>query len=425
MRKILGNISQLSASLTVLIFSLLCAAWFFFSQPQALPKTVEEQIFYVETLPAKLQDLEPLISTFGSVHASRAIEIRAMVSGRLVFLSDRFQDGFFIEKGTKLLGIDSSDFESNLLDRKGNLKRNEALFRELMSELAWERRLRVSAAQQVELAESERARGRELLSQGLLSKKAFDDVNAAFLKIEQARMQHEQTISRLEFRLEQQAAEVTMAKTAVVVAERDLADTNIYAPFSGHISGVTLGMGQRISIGESVGRLISSSELEVRFDLPEADFSRILKEAYTGINLPTTSLVGKPLKVLWRLGSVVRTFRATLSRIGSEIDPSVGGIRIYAELESGAYLQGLRSGAFIEIEMADQVYKNIFKLPISSLSNDGLVFLVVDGRLKAFEAEVLRMVDGDMLVRATLPADAVVVSKVFPEIAEGLKAKTL
>jgi multidrug efflux pump subunit AcrA (membrane-fusion protein) len=425
MRNILGNMSQLLVASAVFSFSLLCAVWFFFSQPHAPSKPVEERIFYVETLRPESQDVQPLIKTFGSVRASRSAEIRSMVLGRVTFLSERFQSGYFVEKGTRLVGIDSSDFESVLSDRKAELLRDQAFFRELEGELVWERRLRVSAEHQVELADQERIRSRELLTQGLLSKKAFDDDDSQFIKIEQARMQHDQTISRLESRLEQQSAEVAMAKTAVVDAERGLADTNIYAPFSGHISGVALGIGQRVSIGEGLGRLISSAELEVMFDLPESDFSRILNDPYTRKNLPTESLVGKPLKILWRLGSVVRTFQAELSRIGSEIDPSVGGIQIYAELETGAYLQGIRSGAFVEVEMADQVYKNIFKLPVSALSNDDRLYLIVDGRLKAFEAEVLRIVDGDMLVRATLPADAVVVSKVFPEIGEGLKAETL
>jgi multidrug efflux pump subunit AcrA (membrane-fusion protein) len=425
MRNILGNISQLSVALTVFFFGLLCAAWFFFSQPHALPKSIEERIFHVETLRLESQDVQPLIKAFGSVRASRVAEIRPMVSGRVFFLSEKFQNGYFVKKGARLVGVDSSDFESALSDRKAELVRDEAFFRELMGELVWERRLRVGAEHQVELADQERIRSRELLTQGLLSNKAFDDGDSQFLKIEQARMQHDQTISRLEFRLEQQSAEVAMAKTAVVDAERDLADTNIYAPFSGHISGVALGIGQRVSIGEGIGRLISSAELEVMFDLPESDFSRILNDPYTGGNLPTESLVGKPLKVLWRLGGVVRTFRAELLRIGPEIDPSVGGIQIYAELEPGAHLQGIRSGAFVEVEMADQVYKNIFRIPVSALSNDDRLYLIVDGRLKAFETEVLRIVDGDMLVRATLPADAVVVSKVFPKIGEGLKAETL
>jgi len=204
-----------------------------------------------------------------------------------------------------------------------------------------------------------------------------------------------------------------------------LEDTNIYAPFSGHISGVGLGLGQRVAIGEGVGRLISSTELEVVFDLPESDFSRILSEPSTGSNLSTESLIGKPLKILWRLGGLVRTFGAELSRIGSEIDPSVGGIQIYAALESGAYLEGIRAGAFVEVEMVGQIYKNVFKLPVSALSNEDTLYLIVDGRLKKFNVKVLRIVDGDMLINAMLPNDAVVVSRVFSEIGEGLKAETL
>lgn len=425
MRNILGKISQLSVAITVFALSVLCAGWFFFSQPQVQSKPIAERIFYVETLRPQPQDVQPIIKAFGSVRASRTAEIRSMVQGRVIFLSERFQNGHFVEKGTKLVGIDSSDFESVLSDRRAELDRDEAIFRELEGELVWERRLKVGVGQQKELVDQERIRARELLGQGLLSKKAFDDAESEFLKIEQARMQHEQTIARLDSRIEQQTAAVVIAKTAVRDAQRDLEDTNIYAPFSGHISGVGLGLGQRVAIGEGLGRLISSTELEVVFDLPESDFSRILSKPSTRSNSPTESLIGKPLKILWRLGGIVRTFAAELSRIGSEIDPSVGGIPIYAALESGAYLEGIRAGAFVEVEMVDQIYKNVFKLPVSALSNEDTLYLIVDGRLKKFNVKVLRIVDGDMLISALLPNDPVVVSRVFSEIGEGLKAKTL
>lgn len=425
MRNILGKISQLSVAITVFALSVLCAGWFFFSQPQVQSKPIAERIFYVETLRPQPQDVQPIIKAFGSVRASRTAEIRSMVQGRVIFLSERFQNGHFVEKGTKLVRIDSSDFESVLSDRRAELDRDEAIFRELEGELVWERRLKVGVGQQKELVDQERIRARELLGQGLLSKKAFDDAESEFLKIEQARMQHEQTIARLDSRIEQQTAAVVIAKTAVRDAQRDLEDTNIYAPFSGHISGVGLGLGQRVAIGEGLGRLISSTELEVVFDLPESDFSRILSKPSTRSNSPTESLIGKPLKILWRLGGIVRTFAAELSRIGSEIDPSVGGIPIYAALESGAYLEGIRAGAFVEVEMVDQIYKNVFKLPVSALSNEDTLYLIVDGRLKKFNVKVLRIVDGDMLISALLPNDPVVVSRVFSEIGEGLKAKTL
>jgi hypothetical protein len=64
-------------------------------------------------------------------------------------------------------------------------------------------------------------------------------------------------------------------------------------------------------------------------------------------------------------------------------------------------------------------------LPVSALSNEDTLYLIVDGRLKKFNVKVLRIVDSDMLINATLPNDAVVVSRVFSEIGEGLKAETL
>ena len=122
MRNILGNISQLSVATTVFALSLLCAGWFFFSQPQAESKPIAERIFYVETLRPQPQDVQPIIKTFGSVRASRTAEIRSMVQGRVIFLSERFQNGHFVEKGTKLVGIDSSDFESALSDRQSRAR---------------------------------------------------------------------------------------------------------------------------------------------------------------------------------------------------------------------------------------------------------------------------------------------------------------
>lgn len=406
-----------AAPLLVLALGVAIAAWFVAARPRAHPKPPEEKIWPVVVTTVAAADVQPAITVFGEVRAAREAELRALVAGRLVELDGEFRDGNLVEAGRQLAVIDPVDYEHRRDEARAELARNEALLARQRDELEWERQLADNAARQVELARRALARTAELARSGRESQKARDDVEAALAVSEQTQLQRRQNVARLEAQVREQAAARDKARTALASAERELAHTRVVAPFNGYLTDVRLALGQRVAVGERLGRLLSAAELEVRFELPEAAYARLTDAGET--------LLGRPLTLRWRLGTETREFAATLSRVGAEIDPTLGGIAVYATLPADAPRQGLRAGAFVEVDVPDVTYAGVYRLPARALSEDGEVFALVDGRLERVAVEVVRQLGDEVLVRGDLEPSRPVVARSFPGIGPGMRARPL
>ena len=194
------------------------------------------------------------------------------------------------------------------------------------------------------------------------------------------------------------------------------------APFTGHVADVRLALGQRVAVGERLARLLAADELEVRFDVPEAAYARLLSAAQASDQ--AVALAGRPLEVVWRLGSR-RACSPAVTRVSAEIDATLGGIAFYASLPTDAAARGLRAGAFVEIQLPDIVYRAVYRLPARALSDTGEIYSLVDGRLVPHAVEVVRDLGDEVLVRGTLDTAHPVVAHAFAGIGPGLRARPL
>jgi len=422
MKTLLARLRRVSPPVLVILLGALITAWFVASRPQALTKAPEEKVWPVEVVSVSAIEVQPTLSVFGEVQAAREAELRAMVAGRLVELDQAFRNGNRIEAGAALAVIDPVDYENQLAEQTAELARADAQLGELKRELEWEIELEANAIRQVELAERALARTEQLAATGRESKKVRDDTEVTLAVSQQSRLQRAQTISRLRARIRDQQAAYEKIQAILARAERDLAHTRVVAPFTGHVTDVRLALGQRVAIGETLGRLLSASELEVRFDVPEADFARLLGgDGQAGAD----GLIGRALDVVWRLGTEERVFSAKLARIGAEIDPALGGIELYATLAPEASARGLRAGAFVEIRIPDVVYRDVYRVPAKALATDGEIYTVVDERLVPVAVEVVRKLGDDVLIRGALDPAYPVVARVFAGIGPGLRAQVL
>ena len=129
--------------------------------------------------------------------------------------------------------------------------------------------------------------------------------------------------------------------------------------------------------------------------------------------------------MIWRLGELERQFRGHLSRVGAEIDPSLGGIQMFASLEDDAQQRGLRAGAFVEIRVPDIIYHDVYRLPAKALSENAYVYVIADDRLQKVAVKLVRKLGDEVLVRAELSVDQAIVARTFAGIGPGLRARAL
>ena len=81
-------------------------------------------------------------------------------------------------------------------------------------------------------------------------------------------------------------------KTAVAqeqIARKSLADTRLYAPFSGYIASKNVEIGQTATPGLSIVKLVNISQVKVKISVPENDIQRIAKGSSMKISVPALS----------------------------------------------------------------------------------------------------------------------------------------
>lgn len=387
------------------------------TRPKATPKPPQEKVWTVSAIAARYTDEQPSIREFGTVVAAGTVELRPLVAGRVVEVGANFVDGAIVRRGEMLLVIDPFEYEIAAAERRATLAEARAKLKETRAEIKSEGALLGIAQEQRDLRQRDLRRKRALRALGSTSRKAEDDALLAVNEATRSVRTREQVLERLKARLEQLKAAMARSEASLKRAVRDLAETRLTAPFDGFLTSTRAAVGQRVGANDRVARLIDASRLEVSFQLTQPDFARLVG------GRSTADLIGKPVRVRWRVGADSFNFTGVIERTGAEIDRASGGINIYARIRDVGLASPLRPGAFVEVDLPDREFQNVLRLPGGAVTDNNIVYVVEDGRLAPHRIRVLRRVGGNLLARAEVPPGAQIVTTPFPEMGRGVRVR--
>ena len=317
---------------TFLVISLLRATK---EEPEVL--IIPEKSWPVSVIEAQYSDVQPTLSLFGEVITSRRSELRSLVGGQVVQVGENFKEGAVVEKGELLLRIDDFEYKNAVIEESAKL--------------------------QVMNRDFDRAD--ELFKQGNISEQFRD--NALLEKTKQ---------------------ELVLSEV-----EKDLRDTELFAPFDGVINDVQATLGKQVStFNDKIGEIIDIKNMEVRFSLSKAQYGRLLED--------TDKILGRKIEMSWTVGKRDLVFNASVSRVGAEITSNTGGVNIFANIViNGGEESPLRPGAFVRLKMPDKTYESVVSIPETAVYEDKYIFIVNDQRLKKIMIEILGYDQSKVLVK--------------------------
>jgi len=385
------------------------------TKPKVPAKPPQEKVWIVAAHKAVTQDAQPIFRLYGEVVAGREADLRPLVSGRIDRVGPSFKDGAVVRAGDLLVAIDPFDYEAAAQEREAELTEAEANLSELKAELEGEKGLLPVNKDQVRLADNSQKRRKKLLGKGAGTQAAHDDAISAYNERQQQFLTRKQTITRLEAKAAQTQARIDRLKVALSKAERDLEQTLLIAPFDGFLTETQGATGKQVSTSDRIARLTDASQLEARFFMSAAQFARLIEGG---------DFTGRDVAVNWRAGTKNFRFKAVLDRSEERIDPTSGGILLFATLQPQALDTVLRPGAFVEVEVPDRVHKNVYRLPASAVHNAETIYVIEDGRLAAKQIKISARDGNDVLLTGDLPTDTEIVTTRFPEMGPGVKVRT-
>ena len=317
---------------TFLVISLLRATK---DEPEVL--IIPEKSWPVSVIEAQYSDVQPTLSLFGEVITSRRSELRSLVGGQVVQVGENFKEGAVVKKGELLLRIDDFEYKNAVIEESAKL--------------------------QVMNRDFDRAD--ELFKQGNISEQFRD--NALLEKTKQ---------------------ELVLSEV-----EKDLRDTELFAPFDGVINDVQATLGKQVStVNDKIGEIIDIKNMEVRFSLSKAQYGRLLED--------TDKILGRKIEMSWTVGKRDLVFNASVSRVGAEITSNTGGVNIFANIVINSGEESpLRPGAFVRLKMPDKTYESVVSIPETAVYEDKYIFIVNDQRLKKIMIEILGYDQSKVLVK--------------------------
>ncbi|MCV6546198.1 MAG: efflux RND transporter periplasmic adaptor subunit [Cohaesibacter sp.] len=382
------------------------------SKPDVRKRAAREEAYAVEVKVAKPDQYQPSISLFGTVFAARTVELRALVGGEVIWVNPGLAEGQVLLEGEALVRIDAFDYEGAVREARANLAEAKAKLTETRATIKSEEAALERLKEQADFAKRDLERANKLAKSGSLTQQSLENRKLVLSQRQQAMEARSNNLTVLKSRIDQQLANSERLHWRLEQAKRNLDNTDLKAPFTGLVQRKNVDLGRNVSGNDTLVTMYDPDQMDVRFTLSDAQYGRLISDH--------TDLVGRSIKVFWKLGDVVQSRVAKISRITPEIDATNGGVQVYARLSDRS---GLRAGTFVELSVPDKLYTNIIRLPQAAIYDDSRLYMVNEkGRMASYPATIRAYLGEDVLIDASnLPLGEQIITTRIAEAGDGLK----
>lgn len=342
---------------------------------QPLPEKQEEKLIAprvsVQLLTAG--SYQSRMQAFGEVKAVDEISLSSQVAGSVVWRNDRFVVGGRVRQGESLIRLDDTDYRRALATAKQALA-------EAGLALQQEERQQQQAKQDWQRA-------------GIKEKPSALVMREPQLKVAKARYR--------------------AAKAALVQAQRDLAQTQVKAPFDAVVVSRQVGQGSYLDVASPVANLRASQQAEVTLALAAAQWQQ---------------LPADPIGQIVTLASRDRpgvTWQGKVARLAASIDANTRLRTLVVTVDKPLdQPQPLLFGSFVSVQLQGAKVDDLFALPTAALTADGYIWHVVDNRLQRVQKAPVFSRDGQIFVRRdTLPTEVILVRKPMSGYLNGMEVQ--
>ncbi|NBD28744.1 MAG: HlyD family efflux transporter periplasmic adaptor subunit [Alphaproteobacteria bacterium] len=383
----------------------------------AEPRSFEqrERVLSVNVVEVQPQTIAPELTLFGELSSARTLDLRAVVGGTVLEVSENFSDGGRVTAGELLVRIDPRDAEAALNRTRADLQDSRAELRDAERALTLARDELAAAEDQADLRRRALARQVDLAERGVGTAAAVENAELAASTAQQAVLSRRQALAQAEARVDQARTRLARTEIDLDEAERTLADTEIHATFTGSLAEVSASPGIRVTANERLGQLIDPDQLEVSFRLSTSQYARLLES--------DGSVIGAPVTVSLAVEGLNLTAQGRVTRESALVGEGQTGRVLFARLDNTA---GMRPGDFVTVTVTEPPLENVALVPATAVAADETVLVLNDeNRLSEAPVTLLRRQGDDVIMRAPDLAGMPIVAERSPLLGSGIKVQPL
>jgi RND family efflux transporter MFP subunit len=282
----------------------------------------------------KVEDYTTSVETSGIVRAHNEITLTSQVPGRIVKVSQQFEDGAFFNKGEVLVQLEEADFAAAVAGGEAQLAQASAGY-----------------AQERARAEQARRNWEDLGYE--------DEPNELVLRLPQLR---------------EAEARVEAAKSQLAQAQRSLQRAKVLAPFNGRVRQRLVGISQAVNGGTALGRIFAVDYAEVRLPISgnEMGFLELPEDRDDPpVEVVLSDALDENNETRWA-AEIVRT-EGALDQSSLDLY-AIARIRDPFGRESG--MPSLRIGQPVLASMQGRVLEDVIKVPRGAVRQLKRIYIV-------------------------------------------------
>ena len=362
-------------------------AYYGFSALKKPPKEKETVIqeTVVTTAPVTLGPMQMTVESYGVAEAKYETDLISQVGGKIVFVSDSFNRGQFVQKGELLATIEQDDYDSRLIEAEANL---------------------ASAQAALELEKA----------QGKVARDEWEKINN----------QAPPELGLRKPQLAQEIARVKAAKAALKRAQSDLARTEIRAPYNAIINDRMISVGSVVNMGSALGQVLSTNNAEIRLPVSKKD---LIYLEQSGVGAEVEFFVPEAKQERW-LGTIVREegvidSQSRMTYLVAQINDPYSLENTVASPNATQKQPILRYGTYLNASIKGVTLSKAASLPHHLYNNGKVSVLGKDKTLEFRHVKVYRKQAQSLIITDGFADEDIIVTSPLSYPIEGMALKVL
>lgn len=374
-----------------------------------------ERVFAANVMTVEAQTIAPTLTSFGEIRSRRTLDLRATASGAIVELAENFEEGGTVTAGQLLARINPADAQAALERAKTDLHTAEAELRDAEGGIDLVNDELASSEAQASLRELALARQQNLLDRGVGTEAALEVAKLAASSANQVVLSQRKSVANATARLDQATTSLARAKIDVAEATRAVAETEIYADFTGTLADVNVVQGGLVANNEKLAEIVDAGALEVAFRVSTPQYVRLLN--------PEGQLMLSDIQVSLDILGVDLTTKGKITRESAAVGEGQTGRLLFARIDDA---KGFRPGDFATVAIKEPELDNVALLPVTAVDSASTVLIVGDDdRLEVASVRILRRQENDVIIDASGIAGRQIVTERSPLLGGGIRVRPI
>ncbi|MEE9405091.1 MAG: efflux RND transporter periplasmic adaptor subunit [Algisphaera sp.] len=316
---------RLGLGLLLLGGAVLFAAVLIKSRPKVQSKLAEDVRPVVRTFAAQQSEVRRQWAGQGTAQALRSADVPARVMATVVERVDGVRPGTAVTEGQVLVRLDAEDFLREAEAARQRIAEIDASLAQLQVE--WDRlneRLALEDSD-VAMARTEFNRQVRLNEREVTTGKDVDIARRTLITAQRSQLTTRQTADLIAPRRRKWEAQKAGQEAKVNLAELARQRTEIVSPLTGVVQALDVEVGENVSVGQRVARVVAVDRVEVPVALPAA----------AGLTVAVGDRLTLRVSGHRALGAFRPTWLTVVARVAPEYDQETRTLTVYAELASG------------------------------------------------------------------------------------------